>query len=306
MLSRNTLNDFVTYWIDNVKSNEIKTGSLMRLKSEQKALQQFRISNMRICDIRLHDIQTYVNELVKAGYGYNTIAKQRLIVTAPLRYAHQAEIIDRDCTRGVRMPNKESTQKPIKEVIPLSLDEQHALVAVLRKDARPTSPLLEFLLETGLRVGEAQALTWRNVDFNRRCISIKATALNTIQSSCKIQSSPKTRSSVRTIPLSQRALEIVNSLPRGSDNKCVFSDENGEPLNYGRIAKHYKSACKRAGIEHYGVHSLRHTFATNCYYKGCDIKILSKLLGHSSTTITYNTYIDLYGDGLEEMRKVII
>ena len=53
------------------------------------------------------------------------------------------------------------------------------------------------------------------------------------------------------------------------------------------------------------MHVFRHTFATNCYYRGCDVKILSKLLGHSSVTVTYNTYIHLFGDALEEMRAVL-
>lgn len=50
---------------------------------------------------------------------------------------------------------------------------------------------------------------------------------------------------------------------------------------------------------------MRHTFATNCYYRGCEIKLLSKLLGHANVTITYNIYINLYGDALEEMRSIV-
>ena len=61
----------------------------------------------------------------------------------------------------------------------------------------------------------------------------------------------------------------------------------------------------KAQVEYRGMHVFRHTFATNCYYKGCEIKKLSKLLGHASVTITYNTYIHLYGDALEELRSVI-
>ena len=62
-----------------------------------------------------------------------------------------------------------------------------------------------------------------------------------------------------------------------------------------------KCACRDAGIEYRGEHVFRHTFATNCYYKGMDIKILSKLLGHADVNITYNVYVNLYGDGFEEM-----
>ena len=44
---------------------------------------------------------------------------------------------------------------------------------------------------------------------------------------------------------------------------------------------------------------------TNCYYRGCNVKIMSKLLGHADVTVTYNIYIHLFGDALEEMRSVI-
>ena len=47
------------------------------------------------------------------------------------------------------------------------------------------------------------------------------------------------------------------------------------------------------------------TFATNCYYKVMDIKILSKLLGHADVNITYNIYVHLYGDGFEEMYEAL-
>lgn len=53
-----------------------------------------------------------------------------------------------------------------------------------------------------------------------------------------------------------------------------------------------------------GQHVFRHTFATNYYNRSCDVKILSKLLGHADVSVTYNVYIHLYGDALEETRSV--
>ena len=77
------------------------------------------------------------------------------------------------------------------------------------------------------------------------------------------------------------------------------------PISYFAVKYAMKQACKKAGIRYRSVHMLRHTFATNCYNRGCDVKILSKLLGHADVGITYNFYIHLYGDALEEMRKII-
>lgn len=59
-------------------------------------------------------------------------------------------------------------------------------------------------------------------------------------------------------------------------------------------------------IEFRGEHVFRHTFATNCYHKGIDVKILSRLLGHADVNITYNLYIHLYGDGFDEMHDALV
>ena len=66
-----------------------------------------------------------------------------------------------------------------------------------------------------------------------------------------------------------------------------------------------QKACLTAGVPYKGLHVFRHTFATNCYYRGANVKLLSKLLGHADVSITYNTYIHLFGDALEEMRNVV-
>lgn len=64
--------------------------------------------------------------------------------------------------------------------------------------------------------------------------------------------------------------------------------------------------CKAADVPYRGEHVFRHTFATNCYHKGIDVKILSRLLGHADVNITYNIYVHLYGDGFDEMYSALV
>ena len=59
------------------------------------------------------------------------------------------------------------------------------------------------------------------------------------------------------------------------------------------LREHFTAFLKRAGIEKTGIHSLRHTFASNLFARGVDVKTVSHLLGHSSVKITYDTYIHL-------------
>lgn len=300
-----TLQEFVQYWLQNVKAKTVKAGSLKRLYAEAKALESYPISQLPICDIKLFDIQRYINQLVDNGYSYTTIAKQRLIVTAPLRYAYQAELVDRDYSSGVKMPAKEIVLKADRDVRALTEEEQSALRKYILSKPGVFASITEFLLETGLRVGEAQALCWNDVDWRRETIRINKTILNCRPDNKNIvQLSPKTKSSGRIIPLSKRAKEILKSLLEDKNGDYIFH-RNGNTISYSGLIKWFKKACEASNIEICGLHALRHTFATNCYYKGCNIKILSKLLGHASTTITYNTYINLYGDGLDEMRSIV-
>jgi len=53
-------------------------------------------------------------------------------------------------------------------------------------------------------------------------------------------------------------------------------------------------------------HGMRRTYTTNCYHKGIDVKILSRLLGHADVNITYNIYVHLYGDGFDEMYSALV
>lgn len=302
-----TLEHYINYWLQTVKKNSVKPGSYKRLETAAIMLHEYSISQMEISKINLGDIQKYLNQMVDDGYSYSTINKQRLIVTAPLRYAYQAKVLAHNCTEGVVMPSRDIVLKPQKEITAIPKEEQELLLKAFRDDPRPVTALLEFMLETGLRIGEAQALYWSDVDWSRKAISITKTVLNGSRKQedvTIIQRTPKTKSSIRKIPLSIRALEILKQLSQNKNGRYIFCNCD-TPLRYDYINKRLKRYCEQAKIPNYSLHSLRHTFATNCYYKGCNVKILSKLLGHSSTTITYNTYINLYGDALEEMRAVV-
>ena len=157
------------------------------------------------------------------------------------------------------------------------------------------------MLETGLRVGEALALRWDYVDLDKKSIRVEATILNQADKKrSTLQESPKTLSSKRIVPLTARALSVLEKLRERKSTQWVF-EKNGERISYEALRYQTMQLCKNADVEYLGEHVFRHTFATNCYYKHVDVKILSKILGHSDVNITYNIYISLRGDGFDEM-----
>ena len=159
-----------------------------------------------------------------------------------------------------------------------------------------------------MRVGEALALCWEDVLWHRKAISINKTMVRIAnRRTMLVQNGAKSYTSNRVIPLNESAYRLLSDMHELT--KCkrsyIFVNRYGEPLTYEAVRYQVQFACAKAGVLYSGMHLFRHTFATNCYKRGCDVKILSKLLGHADVAITYNTYIHLYGDALEEMRKVI-
>lgn len=137
-------------------------------------------------------------------------------------------------------------------------------------------------LYTGMRIGEVCALRWKNIDFDREIISVENTIerINQEDGTTKvIIDTPKTKKSIRKIPLAQKLKEKLKQYAQkyskesfiltGSETKFY------EPISY-RLC--YKKLIEDLGVEYKSFHALRHTFATRCIRAGIDIKSLSEIL----------------------------
>lgn len=152
-------------------------------------------------------------------------------------------------------------------------------------------------LYTGMRIGEVCALQWKDIDLDVNMIFIRKTLVRVkndefdIKKKTKvILDEPKSLSSIRSIPIPSF---LVANLKRLKGNEYDYlltgSESFIEPRSY---ENYYKKYLKSIGIEkNYHFHILRHTFATSCIEKGCDVKALSEILGHASVKITLERYV---------------
>ena len=309
-MERRRLIDAIDDWLECYKSDSVKPLTFDRLIIARNLMSRYAIAVVPVCDICCDDIQRYLKRLSQEGYSMSTIRKQFNLITAYWKHAMARGLIENPVYMGVRLPAESSLVKSKTEIETYTHFEQERLMIHLMMLEKEQYGVIVLMLEEGLRVGEALALRWEDVLWSKRALSVKGTLVRLSRTAgvTFVQNSPKSKSSKRTIPLSEKAHDVLERLAekKGTEG-FVFArpDDALLPYSYSSVEFHIKKLCKDLVISYKGMHAFRHTFATNCYERGCDVKILSKLLGHSDVAITYNVYIHLYGDELENMRSII-
>jgi len=184
-----------------------------------------------------------------------------------------------------------------KEIRVLTKEEQKRLSTVLLSHTDNYKLGVLISLYTGMRLGEVCALKWKNVNLEARSIKvietmqrIKNTGLNEKEKTKVIVSEPKSKCSIREIPIPICLLEIIKPFYT-APNDFVLS---GSPIQYvepRKLQYHFQRYVREGELENVNYHALRHTFATRCVELGFEIKSLSEILGHANVNITLNRYV---------------
>lgn len=190
----------------------------------------------------------------------------------------------------------------------LSVDEQKQLIQFLTKDTDIYKLSVLLALCTGLRIGEICALQWKHISIKFKTISVQQTVQrikNTDKTSNNktvlLLGTPKTSSSIRTIPLMNQLIHLLKFFQK--DDPCLFVlSGNSNPTDPRKLQRKFQNYAKELNLKEVHFHTLRHTFATRYIELGCDVKTLSEILGHSNVSITMNRYVH---PSLEFKRKNI-
>ena len=298
------LKDYISHWLKTVKQGKIKPATYDRLISSFETLHFYDIASIPLIDITPEDCEAYVDQLASAGYALTTIKKQMLIVSAPIKYAFEHRVIPFNPAACMKPPSKALVQKAKKQVEAYTPEQQEALRNVLRQWKHPAALAIELMLETGMRPGEVLAFEKADIDLDRQFIYVHRTMVNLCNKRLSyVQDSAKSDTSNRRVPLSRRALEIATAILKS--RKPYPFTMHKDRISYESLHYQCSRICNKSGVPFKGLHIFRHTFATNLFYKGVNIKILSKILGHSEPSVTMNIYIHLYGDGFSEMLSAV-
>ena len=169
----------------------------------------------------------------------------------------------------------------------------------------PQPEFFLFMLNTGLRAGEALALRYTDVDFekkllrvnrNRTLVKRRDSEGNLLGGSDYVEGKPKTKASRRTLHLSKAAMGYLEQLRarerRGYEG--YIANQKGKPISASALRTRFLRLLDAAQVERLGLHMLRHTFASYYYeYCGGSRKLVGDYLGHSSRNVTEGVYVTL-------------
>lgn len=186
-----------------------------------------------------------------------------------------------------------------------ALEPEQALVFIQACQAHPAGLVLLFAIVTGARPGEYLAVRWSDICWESRTVSFERSLVRPLGGGWKVNS-PKTNSSVRKVSLPDQMLVLLAEHKVQQDKvrvltgerwqskvDFVFTTSNGAPLDTRRLnTKVFKRIIKDAGLpEDLTLYSLRHSCASLLFAKGVELKVASQRLGHSSVTLTADTYV---------------
>ena len=254
-----TLSELAKEYIPYAEAHKAK--STVEKEASKMKLLVSAFGERKLTGITVRDIELYMQYRSK-------VVKPR---TVNLELALLRHMLNKAVDWGYLKGNPAKRVKPFKEppgrIRYLRRDEYDRLLSVCQL----TPGLYEIVLtalETGMRKGELMSLTWDDVDLERGEITLKQTKNNKL----------------RTIPISDTLCPLLEELSSKRLSSLVFTRPDG--TLYGDPYARFQIACKRACIEDFRFHDLRHTFASYLVMGGVDIRTVQELIGHRTITMT--------------------
>ena len=279
-----TVKSFLISWLGDSDKTSLSTSTYI---SYHKTIHNHiipKIGRSKLATLKAGKVRSMIAKLQDDGLGSRSIELSYVVLNAALNQAYKDDVIAKNPCLSVKKPVHKS-----EECVPFTKEERDLIFEEARGDY--FYPLFKIMLSTGIRSSEAFGLHWDQVDPAGKTIRI-------IQQHSRGEIRPlKSKHSVRTLDITSGISEMLELQKEQSreygfeDKPQVFPGKRGaylDVVNFGKA--NWTPLLMRAGVRPRGLHHLRHTFATELLGNNVPVHVVSRLLGHSSPTITYNIY----------------
>jgi integrase len=313
--TRETVCSFLTTWLDSVERGEcggrerpLRERSARRYRDAVRHLEHHLCHpaaadrHREVSTIKPNDARALVSALGEAGVGVRT---RQIALTLARRAWDHAE------REGYARANVfADVRGPVLEEKPLRVLDREELARLLATaEGSRLEPFVVLLVGTGLRLGEALGLRWRDVNLREGFLRV---AQAQVENGGEILfREPKTAHSRRTVRLPASVVAALtrhrNSLsvtPLGE--RLVFADALGRPFRRSNILRReWHPLLERSKLPRVGFHVLRHTFASHALGAGVDARTVADQLGHRDPSVTWDRYAKTVAVGRERLTAAV-
>lgn len=316
-----SVDNWFDYWITNLICN-LAPNTLRNYRERYMRNVQPVIGSMCMGDVKPMHCKIILNQM-ESSYAGSTILQTYIAMGTMFKAAVMNDVILKHPMDGVRFT---SPLREVDDIKFLNVEEQRLFLEAAQTSHNYRQYAL--LLETGLRTAELIGLTWDSIDWKKRTLTINKSLEYRHRDGYWRAGPPKTKKSYRTIPLTDKAYDILRSCyderttrresellnqvleytdRRTGRRACFFMRDLvfinfriGEPIKNSSYDTHLYKLCDKAGIKHFGMHTLRHTYATCAIERGVPPKVLQQLLGHASIKTTMDRYVHVTDESLSK------
>jgi integrase len=300
---KSTLAEFLKLWLRDYAKPNLSPKGFERYESIVRVHLTPSLGNISLVKLRPEHLQKYYTDKLNSGLSARTVRYHHVVLHIALKTAVKWGLLSRNVADAVDPPRTRNTEMN-------TWDEDDIIRFLNASKDTPYYALFHTALFTGMRRSELLALRWQDIDFIYSHISVNR-SLHHLNDGSYVFTQPKSAKSQRIISLSPSAIialkehrekQRLEKMIQGislSDDDLVFSHPDGNPLRPNTVSRAWATLAARAGLRVIRLHDARHSHASLMLKQGTHPKIVQERLGHSTISITLDTYSHV-APGLQE------
>lgn len=285
----------VEQWLEGYVDKRLKVTTAADYRRKAGVLCD-RLGHIYMDRVTQRHLQGFIDGLSARGLSAATVRTYWAVVTSVMGYAVRTHILSTSPCEGVVLPRAATVERKC-----YTLEETHVFLAALEDAPLKWKVFFHLAIFTGLRRGELCGLEFGDFDRVSSTVCVRRSSAS-VRGQGTLTVEPKTQSSARVLGIPEWIGAEVVELQREQAARrlaCgdqwheygrLFTAADGRPMHTGLPDQWLRGFCGRAGLPYYGLHAMRHLYASLLIHGGASVKTVSGLLGHASPTVTLRVY----------------